>query len=84
MFESCVAPILILIISMFYKKDEQVCLIGFTQCAERTNRTIVSVGKENIVVLRDGMLLVSSTTARTDTLPRTVQLIHRTAYLIFF
>lgn len=25
MLESCVAPILILIISMFYKKDEQVC-----------------------------------------------------------
>lgn len=26
MLESCVAPILILIISMFYKKNEQVCV----------------------------------------------------------
>lgn len=25
MLESCVAPILVLIISMFYKKNEQVC-----------------------------------------------------------
>ena len=25
MLESCVAPILILIVSMFYKKNEQVC-----------------------------------------------------------
>ncbi len=29
MLESCVAPILILIISMFYKKNEQVCRIKF-------------------------------------------------------
>lgn len=56
MFESCVAPLLILVISMFYKKDEQVG--GFP--SHRTKwqlhtHTHVLVGFPYLMVLRDGM-----------------------------
>lgn len=49
MCESCVAPILILIISMFYRKDEQVSTLRqFTALAlsdlKRTDRERVSLG----------------------------------------
>ena len=52
MLESCVAPLLILIISMFYKKNEQVSFaIGVTY-----SFLIFIPVQTNIVVLCDGVL----------------------------
>ena len=60
MCESCVAPILILIISMFYKKDEQVCL-----STTRSRATWLTVnllpGNAGILVLRHGVYLATGT-----------------------
>lgn len=58
MLESCVAPILILIISMFYKKEEQVCLCSISWLVDVVF-TFWHVGKENIVVLCDGLCDIS-------------------------
>lgn len=55
MCESCVAPILILIISMFYKKDEQVRLC----LGQPVTRLIQVLGNTHIVVLCDGKLLTT-------------------------
>lgn len=51
MLESCVAPILILIISMFYRKDEQV---GPPPASLYQSGTEDDAGIKNIVVLLDG------------------------------
>ena len=52
MCESCVAPILIVIISMFYKKDEQVK----TSTSSQLMMVLISVdqGHTDILVLCDG------------------------------
>lgn len=52
MCECCVAPILILITSMFYKKDEQVSTIyvDIITCSQSF------IGCTSVLVLRDGRL----------------------------
>lgn len=59
MCESCVAPLLILLISMFYKKDEQV---STQDCvgASFSEVMLVASGNPYIVVLRHGKLDDSS------------------------
>ena len=54
MCESCVAPILILIISMFYKKSEQVSgkKVHFLNNAN----VIRNIGQPNFLVLRNGWI----------------------------
>ena len=59
MLESCVAPILILIISMFYKKNEQVGTMRLDQSDRERSDDPRHVGKPDRVVLHDGTLPIS-------------------------
>lgn len=60
MLESCVAPILILIISMFYKKDEQASRISWFYVMVNFMMLSITISNELFLRRRTGLLRCSA------------------------